>query len=85
MAAVDCVDLDRCSKTRAQLLEGLGRGVGATAAHELGHQVGLEFSTHAACDDCYDGPSATNAAHFFGPLRWSDPARAVMGRVLPPK
>jgi hypothetical protein len=85
MAAAGCDSLDRCAKTRAELLEGLGHGVGATAAHELGHQVGLEFSMHAPCDDCYDGPSATSAAHFFAPMHWSPGAAAVMRRVLTPK
>src|SRR5262249_25603144 len=37
LAAVHCHDIDHCVKSRAELLRGLGRGIGATAAHELGH------------------------------------------------
>jgi hypothetical protein len=46
------------TKTRQQLLEGMGRGIGATAAHELGHQAGLEF--HTTC-------SATTATTAIAP------------------
>jgi len=84
LAAAGCETLDRCAaKTRLELVDGLGRGVGATAAHELGHQAGLGFSHDARCDDCYDGSASTSDAHFFGEKRWSESALAQMRRTLP--
>ena len=84
LAAVRCQGITGCStKTREQLLEGLGTGVGATAAHELGHQAGLHFSRDSRCDDCYDSHSATTYVHFFGAKHWSDDALSRMRGVLP--
>lgn len=84
LAVARCKALDDCATmTRQQLLTGLGKGVGATASHELGHQAGLHFSADARCDDCYDSHSANTYAHFFGAKHWSDAAIARMRRVLP--
>jgi hypothetical protein len=66
LAVARCRNITRCdTKTRQQLLEGWGRGIGATAAHELGHQAGLHFSRDSLCDDCYDSHSANTYAHFL--------------------
>ena len=70
---------------RAELVQALGAGIGATGAHELGHQYRLSFVGDVTCDDCYDSGSAVTHAHFFGPKRWSDGAREKMRRVLPPR
>jgi hypothetical protein len=86
LAAVHCRDLARCAAMpRAALVDGLGRGVGATAAHELGHQAGFRFALDSRCDDCYDGSASTSYAHFFGRKHWSDPALQIMARTLPPR
>ncbi|HMF99309.1 MAG TPA: hypothetical protein VKE96_33650 [Vicinamibacterales bacterium] len=83
LAVVQCRTLSHCPGTsRAALIEGLGRGVGATAAHELGHQRGFEFTRDSHCDDCYDGTASTSYAHFFGAKHWSDAALEVMKRTL---
>ncbi len=84
LAAAHCSDVVHCEKSRADLVNGLGRGIGATAAHELGHQAGLGFVTDSACDACYDGRSSTSYSHFFGNEHWSDRAMQAMRRVLPP-
>jgi hypothetical protein len=73
-----------CTKTRAELVEGLGRGIGGTAAHELGHQTGFRFALDARCDACYDGGTSNTVEHFFGSQHWSEAALAIMRRVLPP-
>jgi hypothetical protein len=85
LAAVRCARIDVCGATRAELLEGFGRGIGATAAHELGHQAGFGFSRDVSCADCYDGRSSLGYAHFFGVKHWSDDAVRRMRRVLPRK
>jgi len=84
LAAARCRDMRSCLKSRRELLEGLGRGIGATAAHELGHQAGIRFVTDVPCDDCYDGGRAS-PAHFFAVKHWSADAAARMKRLLPPQ
>ena len=84
LAAARCEDFVGCAaKTRDELLEGLGRGIGATAAHELGHQAGFRFALDSPCSDCYDGRSSTSADHFFRAKHWSPDALTIMRRVLP--
>jgi hypothetical protein len=86
LAAVRCRDFAHCTAMpRERLVEGLGRGVGATAAHELGHQAGFRFGLDSHCADCYDSNESSSPAHFFGPLRWSDRARQIMRLTLPRK
>jgi len=83
LAVIGCSDARTCQKSRTELLDGLGRGVGATAAHELGHQVGFGFTRDSTCADCLDGNSSYDRAHFFGRKHWSDDARRRMQQVLP--
>jgi hypothetical protein len=71
--------------SRPQLLEALGRGIGNTAAHELGHQgwAWEQFNLHAGDLECYDSPTAVGQdAKFFGTLHWSKDAKERMRRVL---
>jgi hypothetical protein len=84
MAVLGCDTVARCpSKTRAEIVGGLGVGIGATGAHELGHQRGLEFTRHSSCGDCYDGAASTSYAHFFGVKHWSPEALTSMRSRLP--
>ncbi|HKB09592.1 MAG TPA: hypothetical protein VKD69_03020 [Vicinamibacterales bacterium] len=84
LAAVQCRDFAHCpAMPRQRLVEGLGRGVGATAAHELGHQAGLRFGLDSRCADCFDSRNSASFEHFFGPLHWSERARQIMTRTLP--
>jgi hypothetical protein len=84
LSVLGCDSIARCrAKTRDELVTGLGVGIGATAAHELGHQRGLDFTRHTACDDCYDSARSTSYAHFFGRKHWSDEAVGIMRSRLP--
>jgi hypothetical protein len=86
LSVTRCRDIASCETySRAELVDALGRGIGATAAHELGHQAGFRFSRDSRCDACYDGASARSREHFFGEKHWSDAARAAMSRVLAPR
>lgn len=79
------VTSNNINKNSTEMLEALGRGLGATAAHELGHQFGLEFSTHPKSQGFYDTEALneTSVDHFFGELRWSPFAMEKMNNVLP--
>jgi hypothetical protein len=82
LSAAACPDFTMCPKPRDELLRAFGRGLGATAAHELGHQTGFRFARDARCDDCFDGHAASSV-HFFGRKHWSPEATVIMRRVLP--
>ncbi|HEY3382886.1 MAG TPA: hypothetical protein VGK32_14010, partial [Vicinamibacterales bacterium] len=86
MSVIGCPTLaDACLQTknlsRGDVLRAFGRGMGNTAAHELGHQPPYFFTAdivNEKCTDCYDSQSAAWRAHFFGPLHWSDFAKNKM-------
>jgi hypothetical protein len=85
MAVTGCSAMIGCpARTRAELVDALGVGIGSTAAHELGHQVGLRFAVDSRCADCYDSHTSNTYQHFFGTKHWSDQAMTIMRRVLPP-
>lgn len=85
LSVLGCESILRCStKTRHEMVAGLGVGIGATAAHELGHQRGLGFTHHASCDDCYDSVRSASYAHFFGRKHWSTDSLRAMRAVLRP-
>ena len=84
LVVAGCPSLTTCAaKTRAELVAALGRGIGATAAHELGHQPGLRFCRDSPCAQCYDSGKSSTREHFFGTKHWSPAAAAMMNRVLP--
>jgi len=84
LVVAGCPGLETCAtKTRAELVAALGRGAGATAAHELGHQAGLRFCRDSPCAECYDGSKSSTREHFFGTKHWSPQATAMMKHVLP--
>jgi RHS repeat-associated protein len=74
------------NKSRSELVHGLGQGIGATAAHELGHQANLEYISHNVTQGYYDSKETTaeggGDTHFFGQLKWTPEALEKMNRVL---
>ena len=75
------------TRSRGELIEGLGRGIGATAAHELGHQAFLSYTTDTTLGpDYYDTHEVglDGYIHFFGEKRWSTTALEKMRQVLSP-
>jgi hypothetical protein len=72
---------ERRYRTRANLVRALGREVGVTAAHELGHQGGLSFTEHKGGLDNYDGfydiplngpYDVRYWVYYLGRMTWSD-------------
>lgn len=81
--------------TRGSLINALGRGTGATAAHEFGHQVntpvGVSDFVYCSdtCETCYDYTRFDQTkrfprAYFLAQrLQWSPQAEGKMRKILP--
>jgi hypothetical protein len=101
-SAFDCGAGNDCEETafgdmpqktgfsRGLLAAALGRGIGATGAHEVGHQQGVfcarPFTFDVPCTNCYDYKGTLGRwprVYFLGPLEWSPRAREAMWTALP--
>ncbi len=75
LAVTGCHDLASCDDfERAALVDALGRGIGATAAHELGHQAGFMFTREVELRRLLrrrdsERNTCTSSARNTGPLR----------------
>jgi hypothetical protein len=57
---------------RSTIVDGIGRGIGRTAAHEFAHQIVPGVNLHASADrDSYEFASAERAAQYYGELHWA--------------
>lgn len=69
--------------SRREMLEGIGRGIGCAAAHELAHQVlGKAMREDKADIDSYEYFSADRTSQYFGRLHWAA-ARPLLQEKLP--
>jgi hypothetical protein len=67
---------------RAAIIEGIGKGIGRTAAHEFAHQILPYVNIHASKDpDSYEYGSSDRASQYYGTLRW-DFAKPQLESVL---
>jgi hypothetical protein len=68
--------------TRQTILDGIGRGIGRVAAHELAHQIVNSGAAHNTADeDSYEYPTPDRASQYYGELRWTT-ARPLLERRL---
>lgn len=57
--------------SRQDVIDGIGRGIGRAAAHELGHLIlGGEFRD-AADEDSYEYGSSNRRSQYYGELHWT--------------
>lgn len=57
--------------SRGAIVEGIGRGIGRSAAHEFVHQLFPTVQIHDSTDDqSYEFGSAARPSQFYGPMRW---------------
>lgn len=67
---------------RREIIRGVGRGIGAAAAHEFGHQK--RFTTDNTIDvNSYDYYSGERWQEYYGELHWTPQALEVMKKKLP--
>jgi hypothetical protein len=57
--------------TRETIVDGIGRGLGRSAVHELAHQIVRHVNIHDATDPAtYEYGVADRYSHFYGDERW---------------
>lgn len=57
---------------RAVIIEGIGRGIGRTAAHEFAHQILPRVNIHASKDTAsYEYGSSDRTSQYYGMLHWA--------------
>lgn len=56
--------------TRAETIEGIGRGVGRAAVHEFTHQLLPRVSIHSASIRSYEYAFASRPEQYFGDMHW---------------
>ncbi|HVH27681.1 MAG TPA: hypothetical protein VM818_13020 [Vicinamibacterales bacterium] len=58
--------------SRPTIIEGIGRGIGRVAAHEVAHQiVGPGGKHNDADEDSYEYSSPARASQYYGELHWT--------------
>ncbi len=67
---------------RAEVVKGIGRGVGRTAVHELAHQLLGSAPVDATADrSSYEFRSADRREHFYGDVHWAHAWPRLQRRV----
>jgi hypothetical protein len=67
--------------TRREILEGIGRGIGRTAVHELAHQFLGTVSAHSRDDRSYEYGSPDRIGQYYGPIHWSTAREPLLARL----
>jgi hypothetical protein len=61
--------------TRAQMIDGIGRGIGRAAVHELAHQAlgldNLAYIDNRTDENSYEYGNADRPAQYYGDVRWT--------------
>jgi hypothetical protein len=67
---------------RAEIVDGIGRGLGRAAVHEFAHQILPHVPIHDTDDEhSYEHWSSNREAQYYGPMRW-DVARPFLEKRL---
>jgi hypothetical protein len=85
--AILAIDQAPPGASRADIVAGIGRGLGRVAAHELAHQILPHGDLHASQDpSSYDYSAINRTSQFYGPMHWDlagSRLRATLGPRLP--
>ncbi len=84
MLTLNAVQLAPPGTGRDSIVDGIGRGIGRAAVHELAHQILGPLAVHNPRDDAsYEFPHSARASQYYGTLRWTV-ARPHLERRLGP-
>ena len=82
LVALKALQYAPAGASRQTIVDGIGRGIGRVAAHELAHQILNAGTAHNAADEnSYEFPSPDRAAQYYGELHWTT-ARPLLEQRL---
>ena len=82
LVALKAIQYAPAGASRATIIDGIGRGIGRVAAHELAHQILGVGSMHNQTDEnSYEYPSPDRASQYYGELHWTT-ARPILEQKL---
>lgn len=68
--------------SRADILHGIARGIGRTAAHELAHAIlGPSSAMDTRDEGSYEFHSFARASQYYGELRWAEARAQLLERL----
>jgi len=71
---------------RATLIDGIGRGIGRSAAHEFAHQIVPGVNLHSSTDPgSYEFESADRTAQYYGDIHWGLARDPLLKRLGAPR
>jgi hypothetical protein len=68
---INAVRFAPAQASRAVIVEGIGRGIGRAAVHELTHMIAPQAAHNGADAVSYEYFNAARAAQYYGDLRWT--------------
>jgi hypothetical protein len=72
LIAIKAVEYAPQDASRRTIIEGIARGVGRVAAHEIAHQIVGSLDMHDTGDEnSYEYPSPDRASQYYGALHWT--------------
>jgi hypothetical protein len=82
LVALKAIQYAAPGASRQAILDGIGRGIGRVAAHELAHQIVGNGDIHDRTDEnSYEYPSPDRASQYYGELHWTR-ARPILEQKL---
>jgi hypothetical protein len=73
--AHNAIEYAPAGASRKQIVDGIGRGIGRAAVHELAHQAlgldNLAYLDNRTDEDSYEYANADRPLQYYGELRWT--------------
>jgi hypothetical protein len=81
LVALKAIQYAPSGSSRQTAIEGIGRGIGRVAVHELVHQIVGTAEGHDRDQNSYEYPSPDRASQYYGDLHWANAWRGLQQRI----
>jgi hypothetical protein len=82
MLALSAIRLAPKDASRQTMIDGIGRGIGRAAVHELAHQIVATAAMDNSADpDSYEYGSFNRASQYYGELHWAGAWPLVLQKI----